>query len=106
MERRVRKETLVERIKRSRAIKHIIDEVIGSLDQRTVVFPDLEEALVGVDRRFGQEDIACYSYDKVIELYIDQGMSYEEAVEYFEYNTIGGWYGDTTPCFITSEIEI
>ena len=88
MEGKVGNKSLVEKIKRSRAIKHIIDEVIGSLDQRTVVFPDLEEALVGVVRRFGQDDIACYSYYKVIELYIDQGMSYEEAVEYFEYNNV------------------
>ena len=96
-------ESMIARIKKSQGIKHIIDEVIGSLSNETIVYPDLEEALVGVVSRFGQSDIACYDYHKVIEIYMQQGMSQEEAVEYFEFNTIGSWLGETTPCFIKRE---
>jgi len=28
-------------------------------------------------------------------------MSEEESIEFFEYNQIGAWVGDYTPCFIT-----
>ena len=31
------------------------------------------------------------------------GMSEEESIEYFEYNQIGAWVGDTTPCFLTKQ---
>ena len=31
---------------------------------------------------------------------MEMGMSHEEAVEYFEYNQIGAYVGDHTPCFI------
>ena len=98
-----RTDTILAKIKRSQGIKHIIDQVIDSLDQETIVFPDLEQALVGVVSRFGQDDIACYDYHQVIEIYMQQGMSYEEAVEYFDFNTIGSWLGETTPCFIRKE---
>ena len=96
-------ESMIARIKKSQGIKHIVDEVLGSLSEETIVYPDLEQALVGVVSRFGQSDIACYDYHKVIDIYIQQGMSREEAVEYFEFNTIGSWLGETTPCFITRE---
>ena len=29
-----------------------------------------------------------------------QGMSYEEAIEYWEYNQLGASVGEYTPCFI------
>jgi len=30
-------------------------------------------------------------------------MTEDEAREYFDFNTIGAWYGETTPCFIRTE---
>ena len=45
-------------------------------------------------------DKICYVYEKVIRKNMDMGMSREEAVEYFEYNQIGAYVGDHTPCFI------
>ena len=32
-------------------------------------------------------------------------MSYDEAEEYFEYNQIGAYMGDSTPCFVTLMTE-
>ena len=31
----------------------------------------------------------------------EDGMTEEEAIEYFEFNQIGAWMGDNTPCFIS-----
>tara|TARA_R110000824_G_scaffold94837_2_gene228511 strand:+ start:566 stop:820 length:255 start_codon:yes stop_codon:yes gene_type:complete len=62
-----------------------------------------DEALVGYVNRFGQETIACYDYDLVMEaLQTHQDMSYEEAVEWYHFNMIGAWAGERTPCFISS----
>ncbi len=60
----------------------------------------LEKAFVGTVVRFGQEPIACYDYDLVIFQYIQDGMTEEEAEEFFDYNVIGAWVGDGTPCFL------
>jgi hypothetical protein len=51
--------------------------------------------------RFGLEPILCYDYDKVIATMIARGMTEEQALEDFEYNIIGAWVGDGTPCFLT-----
>ena len=57
------------------------------------------DCIIGVCYRFGQEPIIAYDYDKVIEKLMED-MTEEEAVEWFEFNQIGAWVGDTTPCFI------
>lgn len=31
---------------------------------------------------------------------MSQGMSNEEAIEFFEFNQIGAFVGDKTPCFV------
>jgi len=61
------------------------------------------DCILGVASRFGQEDIIAYDYHKVIAKLVEDGMTEGEAVEYFEYNMIGAWVGDTTPCFVNTE---
>jgi hypothetical protein len=61
----------------------------------------LEHAFIGLVMRFNVlAPIACYDYDEVIQGYIEDGMTEEEAVEFFEFNVIGAWAGERTPCFI------
>ena len=60
-----------------------------------------DDCAVGVVERFGEQPIICYDRDKVIAKNIESGMTEEEAVEYFEYNQIGGFHGPLTPCFIS-----
>src|SRR4030095_9358792 len=62
--------------------------------------PEFDAALVGLAERYGQPRIACYDYDKVITILKRQGMSDEEAVEWYDYNLIGAWMGETTPIFL------
>ena len=60
-----------------------------------------DDCLVGVVDRFGQDPIACYDAEKVIIRLMGEGMSREEAEEHFQFNQIGAWMGDRTPCFLT-----
>jgi len=66
-----------------------------------------DDCVVGICHRFGQEPIVAYSRSKVLKKLqmeavknIDDGLSEDEAVEFFEFNMIGAWVGDQTPCFI------
>ena len=64
-----------------------------------------DEAIIGVARRCGQPDLVAYDLEKIIEILVKRdGMSYEEAVEYFELNIEGAWMGDNTPCFIDNNL--
>jgi len=58
-------------------------------------------AIVGVVERMGHPPIISYDREKVIESHMKDGMSYDEAEEFFEFNQIGAWVGESTPCFIT-----
>ena len=79
-------------------------EIIGEYsDEGMQVLKEVEfdSAIVGVVRQFGRPPIACYDYNKIIEIIRSSGdISYEEAVEHFEFNIIGAYVGDDTPCFI------
>ena len=60
-----------------------------------------DDCIIGVVEQFGRPPIVCYNRELVIRKLMDEGMSEEESIEFFEYNQIGAWVGDYTPCFIT-----
>lgn len=66
---------------------------------------EFDRALVGMARRCGQPTLAVYDAHLVIEAYMAQGMDYESAVEFFEFNTVGAWYGENTPIFLFRNTE-
>lgn len=76
--------------------------------QKKMLFMDgHDNAIVGVVTRYGEWDpIVCYDLKKVMKNLQDEGMTEEEAIEYFDYNIIGGWVGDRTPCFIGLKEDI
>jgi hypothetical protein len=63
----------------------------------------LEGAFIGVLHRFNQPTIAVYDIEKIIAIYMYRdGMTEEEAREFFEFNVIGAWVGERTPSFVSS----
>lgn len=75
-----------------------------------MLFADgFDDALIGIVERAGQPTVALYDTRKCIKILMDEdGMSCEEAVEYFEFNVLGSYVGKQTPCFCTllSEVEV
>ena len=43
------------------------------------------------------DNVVVYDYDKLIECFMKQGMTDEEAVEWIDYNVTGGYIGEKTP---------
>lgn len=60
-----------------------------------------DDCIVGIVEQFGRPPIVCYSLPKVIQKLMADGMSEEEAEEFWSYNQIGAYVGDSTPCFLT-----
>jgi len=69
------------------------------LPEDALTMDGYDDCIIGVCRRFGQNDIVAYDYSKVIDK-LCESMTHEEAVEFFEFNQIGAWMGDNTPCFV------
>ena len=59
-----------------------------------------DDCVAGVVVRYGMPAVLCYHHKKVIASLMGQGMTWDEAVEYFEFNQIGAYVGDQTPCFL------
>jgi len=73
---------------------------LGLENPEAMLADGFESAFLGVCRRFGQDSLAAYDYDKCIEI-LATNMTHEEAVEFFDFNVIGAWVGDGTPVFIS-----
>lgn len=59
----------------------------------------LDDCLIGVARIFDKR-IAVYDTSKVLAKLEADGMTSEEAEEYFEYNIVGAYVGENTPAFM------
>ena len=63
----------------------------------------LEDALIGVGWQFSQA-LMVYSVKKVLEILMTRdGMSHEEAREFYEFNIVGAYVGPGTPVFVEDE---
>ena len=59
-----------------------------------------EEAFLGMAERCSKPALALYDARKCIAILVEQGMSDDEADEFFRFNTLGAWCGENTPLFL------
>lgn len=59
-----------------------------------------DEAIIGVAYRCGMEDVLAYNEHEMVRILESQGMTNEEAHEYFNYNIAGAYHGDRTPIYV------
>tara|TARA_R100001463_G_scaffold3106_1_gene12724 strand:+ start:3156 stop:3437 length:282 start_codon:yes stop_codon:yes gene_type:complete len=72
---------------------------IAAPDYPVILADNLDEAFVGVDTE-NEPPRAVYSIEKCIDILTD-GMSYDEAAEYFWYNVAGAG-GEGYPIYIST----
>jgi hypothetical protein len=69
-------------------------------DEEITLADGFEDAFLGVARQFGKP-FAIYDREKCIDILVNRdGMSPEEAEEYFQFNVEGAWVGENTPAFL------
>ena len=59
-----------------------------------------DDAIVGLGHRCGCDTVVVYDYDKLVDVFIQQGMNEEESIEWIDYNIRGAWVGDDTPIIL------
>jgi hypothetical protein len=75
-------------------------EQLAEENPEALFFDGFEDALVGVARRMGMV-VAAYDYEKCIGILMERdGLTYSDAVEMFEFNTVSAWMGEHTPVII------
>ena len=76
---------------------------IAELNPDAIIWdnPNYDEAIVGMAERCNFGPVVAYSTDKIIELLMERdGMTDEEAWEYFYFNVNGAYVGENTPIHI------
>ncbi len=60
-----------------------------------------EDAIIGLAQQFTKLPIVVYDRRRCIEILMERdGMTHEEAEEFFSFNTEGAWVGEQTPMFL------
>jgi len=78
-----------------------IDAYLKERGETVLLMDGFDEALIGFSQRINEPLLAVYSYNVMVDVCVFRdGMSYEEAEEYIEYNCIGAWVGEQTPIIV------
>lgn len=59
-----------------------------------------DDCYLGVGESYGEHPALIYDYEKIIEQLKQDGMSEEEAKEYFDFNILGSYIGEKMPIFL------
>ena len=72
------------------------------LNESEALFADgFDDAILGVSVGISARNVVVYDYDRCVEILMQKDkMSYEDAIDYIEYNTISAYVGEFTPIFV------
>ena len=83
-------------------VREKLEEYLIDAGETDVIFFDgFDEAIIGLGRQQYRGPYVIYNREKCIEILMEEGMEYEEAEEYFQFNTEGCWVGDYTPVIVS-----
>ena len=65
-----------------------------------------DEAIVGSITSYGRGETVLYSTQKILEVMMERdGMTEEDAIDFFHFNVIGSYNGDGMPAFLNDHVE-
>lgn len=75
---------------------------VSEINPEALICDGYDSAIIGMAERINLGPVVAYDVQKIINILIERdGMSDEDAWEFFYYNIQGSWMGDFTPVFIT-----
>ena len=75
----------------------LIAEIYG---KDLLVMDGYDDCIIGVCERYAHDPFVVYDLGRVIQRLMDDGMTADEAREYFEHNQLGAYVGQKTPGFL------
>lgn len=75
-----------------------VDEIVEMYPEGTFTIADgFDDAIIGVDEQNGK---IVYDIDAIIEILMAGGMEVDDAFDFYYYNIVGAYIGDSTPVFV------
>ena len=85
----------------------ITREAIAEVDPEILLADGLDDAFIGLSVGHHHKPVACYSYERAVEIIARRdGMGYEAAEEYLQFNTLGAYVGEYTPIWVQMPLEV
>jgi len=70
-------------------------------EEGAIILDGLDAAVLGVVSRCGQAPCLLYSSERIVRILMERdGMTREDAEEFFDFNTAGAYMGERTPLFL------
>lgn len=76
-------------------------DAIAAYDEDALILPGHDNAIIGAATGCGAPNRIIYDPSIIIQNLIKDGMSQEDAEEWFSFNIAGSYVGDGTPIFLT-----
>ena len=74
---------------------------IESYCEGAIILDGLDTAIIGIVEEFGNGPRILYSKEKIIDILVERdGMTSEEAIEYYDFNILGLYAGEQNPIFL------
>ena len=100
---------------KKKSLKDRLTEYLEPSEESVMLYDEYEDAFMGLGYQQYRGPVAIYDARKCVEIltknFIDdpdcenEEMAEEMAIEWFDYNTVGAWYGEQTPIFISTRPE-
>lgn len=81
-------------------MKKKLQQLIDCIADDALKMDGYDDCIVGIVERFGQPNHLIYDLDKVFKKLMVDGMTQHEAQEWYEFNMLGAYVGETTPSFL------
>lgn len=79
--------------------REALDELADGYDEEVLVADGLDEAFIGLTAGPARMR-AVYSVERIIEVFMRDGMSEDDAREHLEFNVLGAYVGPATPIYV------
>jgi len=82
--------------------KYMLDKILEYFPEEDLLKADgFDDAIIGLDNSNMR---LIYSKSICIEILMSDGMTEEDALEYFEFNVSSAWVGDMTPIWCLDDL--
>jgi hypothetical protein len=74
--------------------------LLDDIAEGAVLLEGFDDCILGISEQFGEDVRVIYSKEKILDK-LSEEMTVEEAIEFYEFNILGGYFGEQNPIFLT-----
>ena len=75
-------------------------------ENECLIADGLDDAIIDVTAGINPQSMCVvYDYHKCVDIFIQQGMSWVEAIDWMEFNVVNAYVGENTPVFVHTQFH-